>query len=135
MVTVPNPTIVGRGPELAAVRAVLADTASGSAAVVLLGGDAGVGKTAFARVAAEQAVALGFQVLAGACMSVESGVPFAPVVEALRPVLSERPERLGPAAAPLLGLLPGAGPASGMPPGQVLELLLAALAHLAEAAP
>ncbi len=127
--------VVGRAPELAAVRSLLADTAAGQPTVVLLGGDAGVGKTAFARSVAELAAAQDFQVLTGACLSVESGVPFAPVVEALRPVLSDRPEQLGPAATTLLGLLPRAATAAPMPAGQVLELLLAALAHLASTAP
>jgi DNA-binding CsgD family transcriptional regulator/tetratricopeptide (TPR) repeat protein len=129
------PAVVGRAAELAAARSVLADTATGSATVVLLGGDAGVGKTAFARSAVGLAESMGFQVLSGACLSVESGVPFAPVVAALRPLLVGRPDRLGPAAGPLLGLLPGPGGEPGVPPGQLLELLLAALAHLALAAP
>src|SRR5205809_738786 len=79
------------------------------------------------------AESMDFQVLTGACLSVESGVPFAPVVEALRPVLTSRPERLGPSGGPLTGLLKGAG--TGLPPGQLLELLLGALGHLADAAP
>ena len=126
--------VVGRGPELAAIGAVLADTATGLSTVVLLGGDAGVGKTAFARTVVDLAAAEGFLVLTGACLSVESGVPFAPVVEALRPTLTEEPGRLGPAATTLRSLLPGTA-AAALPAGQVLELLLAALARLAADAP
>jgi DNA-binding CsgD family transcriptional regulator/tetratricopeptide (TPR) repeat protein len=127
--------VVGRAAELAAVRSVLAETAAGTATVVLLGGDAGVGKTAFARSTVDLAETLGFQVLTGACLSVESGVPFAPVVEALRPVLTDQPERLGGAATPLQGLLTRAGADTAMPQGQLLELLLAALGHLAATSP
>jgi DNA-binding CsgD family transcriptional regulator/tetratricopeptide (TPR) repeat protein len=127
--------VVGRAPELATVRALLDDVATGLPTVVLLGGDAGVGKTAFARNVVGLAEAQGFQVLTGACLSVETGVPFAPVVEALRPLLSDRAGRLGAAADTLAGLLPGAGADGSMSAGQVLELLLAALAHLAASAP
>jgi tetratricopeptide (TPR) repeat protein len=132
---VSGPVVVGRATELAAVRAVLQATAAGSPTVVLLGGDAGVGKTAFARTTLRLAGSMGFELLTGACLSVEAGVPFAPVVEAVRPLLTDAPERLGPSAATLVRLLPGAGPESGMPPGQVLELLLAALGQLAATAP
>jgi DNA-binding CsgD family transcriptional regulator len=130
--------VVGREAELAVVRRALVETAAGEPSVLLLGGDAGVGKTAFAGRAAQLATADGFQVLTGACLSVESGVPFAPVVEALRPVLLDQPDRLGPTADALAGLLPGqSGPAGtpGLPAGQLLELLLSGLGHLAGAAP
>src|SRR6476619_1819442 len=109
------------------MRRALADTAAGSAAVVLLSG-AGGGKPVFARSTVDLAGSLGFQVLSGACLSGESGVPLAPVVEALRPVLSTDPERLGASGTALSGLLGGAGEPA-IPPGQLLELLLAALGH------
>src|SRR5690348_9261819 len=112
-------SVVGRAAELATMRRALVDTAAGAATVVLLGGDAGVGKTVFARSSVELAETLGFQVLSGACLSVESGVPFAPVVEALRPVLSTDPTRLGASGAPLHGLL-GPGGDATVPPGQLL---------------
>jgi DNA-binding CsgD family transcriptional regulator/tetratricopeptide (TPR) repeat protein len=131
-----TPVVVGREAELDSVRAMLTETMAGSPTVVLLGGDAGVGKTAFASGAMELAGSMGFQLLAGACLSVTAGIPFAPVVEALRPVLGATPERLGASAAMLGQLLPGGGaPDSGLPPGQVLDLLLAALGELASAAP
>jgi DNA-binding CsgD family transcriptional regulator/tetratricopeptide (TPR) repeat protein len=137
------PVVVGRAAELETLRTLLGDTASGTPTIVLLGGDAGVGKTAFARAAVELAESMGFQRLNGACLSVEAGVPFAPVVEALRPILTESPDRLGPAGTTLLRLLPGSvsavasgpGPHAGLPPGQVLDLLLAALGQLAGAGP
>src|SRR6478752_4224949 len=109
-------SVVGRSAELAAVRRALVDTASGAATVVL-------------------ADSLGFQVLSGACLSVESGVPFAPVVEALRPVLSSDATQLGASGGSLRGLLGGVSGEPAIPPGQLLELLLAALGHLATTAP
>ena len=137
--------VVGRSAELGVVRTLLEESAAGSPSVVLLGGDAGVGKTAFACAVTREAGTMGFQQLTGACLSVSAGVPFAPVVEALRPVLLESPERLGASATMLQRLLPGSGSGSavgspsdadnGLPPGAVLDLLLAALAELAASSP
>ena len=79
--------------------------------------------------------------LSGACLSVETGVPFAPVVEALRPLLADSVDRLGPAGAAMADLLPAprtglpSAPSAGMPAGQLLELLIAGLAHLAQVSP
>src|SRR5262245_21085434 len=136
-----GPVVVGRDAELDVVRQVLDRTSGGEPTLVLLGGDAGVGKTAFAQHVAGIAARDGFQVLSGECLSVESGVPFAPVVAALRPLLLDGNDQLGPAGGALAGLLPGprtglpAGPPSGMPAGQLLELLIAGLAHLAQKSP
>ena len=135
------PVVVGRDAEVDVLRRVLGQTAAGEPTLVLLGGDAGVGKTAFAQRVAQLAVGDGFQVLSGACLSVETGVPFAPVVEALRPLLADSVDRLGPAGAAMADLLPAprtglpSAPSAGMPAGQLLELLIAGLAHLAQVSP
>jgi Cdc6-like AAA superfamily ATPase len=51
-----SPVFVGRGGELAAMVAALESAVAGDPAVVLVGGEAGVGKTGLVEEATEQAV-------------------------------------------------------------------------------
>ncbi|HEV2784432.1 MAG TPA: AAA family ATPase [Actinophytocola sp.] len=87
------PELIGRRAELAALQAALADTASGGQ-VVLIQGDAGVGKTRLVQTFAQRARAAGSTVLTGGCLQFEADIPYAPFVEALRGL---------PDAPPLLG--------------------------------
>ena len=59
---------VGRGPELAALLAALESAVAGEPAVVLVGGEAGVGKTRLVEEAAERARERGVRVLTGSCI-------------------------------------------------------------------
>jgi DNA-binding CsgD family transcriptional regulator/predicted negative regulator of RcsB-dependent stress response len=82
---VSSAAFVGRVDELGILNRALADAAQGLATTVLLGGEAGVGKSRlvdlFARLAREK----GARVLAGACLQLgEEGLPFGAVTEALR---------------------------------------------------
>ena len=71
------PDLVGRRAELAA----LADCASSSdTRLVLVHGDAGVGKSRLVRTFAERS---GATVLTGGCLQFEADIPYAPFVEAL----------------------------------------------------
>ncbi|MFG2004048.1 helix-turn-helix transcriptional regulator [Spirillospora sp. NPDC048911] len=83
------PTFVGRSEELAVLRAAWA---SGSGALVVVEGEAGIGKTrlveAFAGAAAEQ----GARVLRGCCLPLSEDLPYAPMLEILH--------QLGENAAP-----------------------------------
>lgn len=60
-----SPVFVGRGAELAALVAALESAVHGEPAVVLVGGEAGVGKTRLVEEAAERARASGTRVLTG----------------------------------------------------------------------
>jgi DNA-binding CsgD family transcriptional regulator len=79
------PELVGRELELAELNAALAATVSGDGRVVLVAGDAGIGKTALLRsfiAKVRQAV------LIGECSETGSARPFGPFVEILRSALA-----------------------------------------------
>ena len=103
---------VGRTEELARLRELLARAADGQPLVVLIGGEAGVGKTRLTDQLAGTASEPGVRVLRGGCVPLgEGGVPFAPVTEALRGLARDLdPGELkavaGPARAELGRLLP-----------------------------
>jgi DNA-binding CsgD family transcriptional regulator/tetratricopeptide (TPR) repeat protein len=142
-----SPTLVGRLEELQALEAAEGRAADGEPAVVLVGGEAGVGKTRLVAELTARCAADGTRVLAGGCVPVgEGALPFAPIVEALRTLVAEVGaaavrELVGPAWPELARLLPALGaPDRGGPPGQaaqarLFELLLGLLGRLGEQAP
>jgi predicted ATPase/DNA-binding CsgD family transcriptional regulator len=76
---------VGRREELGRLNAALARAAGGQPAVVLIGGEAGVGKTRLVAEFAGRARVAGARVLAGGCVRLgEDALPFVPFSEALR---------------------------------------------------
>jgi DNA-binding CsgD family transcriptional regulator/tetratricopeptide (TPR) repeat protein len=78
---------VGRVRELWELQRVLADTQAGTGATVLVAGEAGIGKTRLASELANRARAAGFDVLLGRSIDlVGTELPYAPFVEALRPL-------------------------------------------------
>ena len=89
--------------------------ADGEPAVVLVGGEAGVGKTRLSSELVARCAADGMRVLAGGCVPVgEGALPYAPIVEALRTLLTEVGvgavrELVGPSWPELARLLPALG--------------------------
>ncbi|WP_405430431.1 AAA family ATPase [Micromonospora sp. NBC_00617] len=80
--------LVGRQREIAALRDALGRAGKGEPATVLVGGEAGVGKTRLLEEFAAGATAGGVRVLVGQCLELgEAGLPFAPFAAALRAVL------------------------------------------------
>jgi predicted ATPase len=143
---VASPTFIGRVEELHALEAAKERAANGEPAVVLVGGEAGVGKTRLLTQLAGSWVAEGTRVLAGGCVPVGDGaLPYAPIVEALRPLPAELGadavrELAGPSWPELARVLPGLGEPPGEQPGQaaktrLFELLLGLLTRLGEQAP
>ena len=103
--------LIGREREREQVRGWVAEALAGRGSLVLLAGEAGVGKTTLAR---EVLAGCGLEALEG--VAVQGGTAaFGPVVEVLRAWLrAEDPGRLveGPLAAHLALLLPELGPAA-----------------------
>jgi DNA-binding CsgD family transcriptional regulator/tetratricopeptide (TPR) repeat protein len=112
---VSSPAFIGRAEPLERIDAALARAASSTARTVVVGGEAGVGKTRFVREVAARA--RGFRVLTGSCMDLgASAPPFGPIVEILRTLVREDGAAAirsvaGPAASELGRLVPELAPA------------------------
>ena len=128
---------LGRDEELVLadglLRATLADASQGDSHVraLLVGGDAGIGKTTLVHAVGARAAALGLGFTVGHCLDLATGPPFGPVTEALRAIVDQIGTRLDVVPAPAGWL---AADAPGSSEGALESLLLAAEA-LARAAP
>jgi class 3 adenylate cyclase len=78
------PVVVGRDSESAAFLSALAASAHGDGRTVVLSGEAGVGKSAFVRLAQEHAIRDGFRILLGLTHQSDAGLPYAPFISAVR---------------------------------------------------
>ncbi len=112
-----QPVLVGREPEREALRAVVERAASGDPGMLLLHGEAGIGKTSLVREAAGVAREEGCHVLFGQCLrfgaNVTSYVPFTTAfTQWLRTARSECRDRLAPHGT-LDDLLPALNEPSG----------------------
>jgi tetratricopeptide (TPR) repeat protein len=144
---VSSPVLVGRSGQLSVLDAALAQAGRGSPSAVMVGGEAGVGKSRLVREFAERSRGAGARVLMGGCLELGAdGLPFAPFISVLRGLVRD----LG--AAGVAGLLPGGsarelarllpefGEASGPDDGgearaRLFEQVLLLLERLAEAGP
>jgi DNA-binding CsgD family transcriptional regulator/tetratricopeptide (TPR) repeat protein len=110
-----SPIIVGRDPDLERLAAALSDAAAGHPRIVLVGGEAGVGKTRLVREATERARAAGSRILFGSCLDIgDGGLPYLPMAEALRGLARMVPpdelrRLLGPARDDLAAIVPELG--------------------------
>lgn len=75
--------LLGREQEQAELYDVLALALKGEPQVVVVGGDAGFGKTTLVADLCRRAEGLGFVVGVGHCLDIEAGISFGPVIEAL----------------------------------------------------
>jgi DNA-binding NarL/FixJ family response regulator len=76
--------LVGRAAELARMRELLSEAASGQSVVLLMSGDAGVGKTRLITELSRLAAVRAFTVLWGRCAELADTVPYLPLADALR---------------------------------------------------
>jgi predicted ATPase len=82
-----RPRFVGRVEELARLESALTNATADTPTTVLVGGEAGVGKTRLLREFANRAQARQVRVVVGACVDLGAGdLPYAPVVDALRAI-------------------------------------------------
>nr|WP_282547530.1 helix-turn-helix transcriptional regulator [Streptomyces rochei] len=95
-----SPVFVGRAGELAALNEALDGAASAEPQALLLGGEAGVGKTRLVEEFADAARRQGAVVALGGCVEIGAdGLPFAPFSTALRALRRQLPGELADAAA------------------------------------
>src|SRR5262245_8619977 len=120
--------LVGRERELAALREALAAALAGRGALVLIGGEAGIGKTTLAEWALAEAASQGALVLVGRCYDLSETPPYGPWVELFgryRPGPGDPPP---PPAFAERGTV-GAVASQGALAGQVADFLAAAAAR------
>jgi DNA-binding CsgD family transcriptional regulator len=142
------PVFVGRARELAELDAALERVREGRPAAVLVGGEAGVGKSRLAAEFGSRARTVGaVRVLSGYCLDLSAeGLPFAPFTGVLRDLVRDLGADgvaallPGQDARELARLLPELGePGTGGDPGEararMFEQVLALLQHLAGAGP
>ena len=116
MPRVSSPVFVGRAIELDRLSRALQQARDGRPTTHFIAGEAGIGKTRLVEEFIGRARAEGALTLAGSCLQLgETGLPYAPFVAALRPLVRALPpERLdvviGPGRAELAHLLPDLGP-------------------------
>ena len=143
-----SPVLIGRQAELDVLADAFERAAAGEPAIVLVGGEAGIGKTRLVEEASARAAGSGTRVLTGACAELGSGgLPLAPLVDILRALARstaqpELDELLGPARGELARLLPeldpGAQPApaaDGAQASRLFELVLGVVGRLAAGQP
>jgi DNA-binding NarL/FixJ family response regulator len=140
-----SPVLVGRDAELAALMAAFDSAAAAEPGVVLVGGEAGVGKTRLVEEAADRVRLAGARVLIGGCVELGGeGLPFMPLADALRALMRDTPPEeldafVGPARFELARLVPELDPHAALtatPAGEsrtarLLELALGVIQRLA----
>ena len=110
--------LIGRALEVEALGDALSRATDGSPEIVIVAGEAGIGKSRLMVEFAERARARGALVLQGACLDLaEGGMPYGPLTDALRGYLRDLSpqqvgELLGPAREEIGRLLPGIGDAA-----------------------
>jgi DNA-binding CsgD family transcriptional regulator/tetratricopeptide (TPR) repeat protein len=145
-----SPVFIGRRREMALFEDELGRVLAGEAGFVLVGGEAGVGKTRLVRELSGRARDAGFLVLSGQCVEPGAeGLPLAPLVDVLRALAHSglKPDQLaqvlGPARSALSRLMPELsstaeppGPSAGdLQKAQFLELVLGVLDRLGAVEP
>ncbi len=142
-----SPVLVGRAEQLAALDAALDRARAGGPSAVLIGGEAGIGKSRLVSEFAVRAGGAGARVLAGGCLDLGAdGLPFAPFAAMLRELVRELGAggvaRLlpGQATREFARLLPEFGEADmeadpAVARARLFEQMLTLLERLAEAGP
>jgi DNA-binding CsgD family transcriptional regulator len=137
------PKTIGRTAELAALGLIVEQAKEGRGQIVLLRGEAGIGKSRLVAETKARATGLGFLLLQGNCFRSDRFFPYAPLLELLRAYISTHAatavgdlKSLAPALSRLLPdltlLLPELAPVAELPPldpEQERRRLFAVLTH------
>ncbi len=127
--------MLGRERDVAELDEALGLASQRTPQIVLVGGDAGIGKTTLVAALERRASELGFTVATGHCLDLEAGISFAPVVEGVRSLLAGVEDlESRPSARRMLTLLDPDAPRS-RETFQVLEDLTAVVLEAAAAGP
>ncbi|HEY1321122.1 MAG TPA: AAA family ATPase [Streptosporangiaceae bacterium] len=142
-----SPVLVGRAEQMAALEAAFVSVRQGGPSAVLLGGEAGVGKSRLVSDFSRTAASAGARVLTGGCLELGTdGLPFAPFTAVLRDLVHEMGADAVASMLPgrttrgLARLLPELGePDTGGDPAEararLFEEVLRALEHLTRHSP
>ncbi|MGN6870554.1 MAG: helix-turn-helix transcriptional regulator [Solirubrobacteraceae bacterium] len=145
-VSLVSPVLVGRQGEMQTLSDALERVLAGEQATIVVGGEAGVGKSRLVHELIGEARRAGARVLVGSCIELDGGgIPFAPVVEMMRDLAAELPAgeldaALGSARGEVGRLVPELESAPALPgddrdPARLLELMLGVVGRLAASAP
>jgi DNA-binding NarL/FixJ family response regulator len=109
---VSSPVLIGRQVEVASLHALVDLAGKGQGQTVLLGGEAGIGKSRLAAEVKAEALARGFLVLQGSCFPNDRSAPYAPLLDLFgssqaKELLSLSDTDLQPLARELALLHPG----------------------------
>jgi DNA-binding CsgD family transcriptional regulator len=83
-----TPALLGREREQAELYDVMSLALKGDPETVVVGGDAGIGKTTLVADLAHRAEELGFTVALGHCLDIDAGIAFGAVIEAVRELVA-----------------------------------------------
>lgn len=134
------PVLIGRAAHVQALTRCIAEACAGRGQVVLVVGEAGIGKTRLVAEAMAHAANDGLLVLQGHCFEPDRLLPYAPLLDLLRAMMAaQSPQALldhagpaGPELARLLPeltvLLPDGAPPAAVDPAQEKRRLFEALA-------
>ena len=128
--------LFGRDHELAEAEATLTSVATGAPHVLLVGGDAGIGKTSLIAALEEMAADHGFRFLVGHCLDINNGAPLQAVRGALRPVVAApTTDDFGPVTRRLADFLLSGVPEAALSPGSLVDDLCLMVGELASESP
>ena len=139
-------TLAGRAEELRRLEAARGLVGEGHPRLVVIAGEAGIGKSRLVSEASDAARSAGWRVLAGACLDIVDGGPsYLPIAEILRRLARGSPAEelevlLGPGRADLAVIAPELAtetdpPSAGLSQGRLFERLLQLLQRLGAAEP